>query len=74
MAGKGKAKKTRVQTGFKDETNVEILTGLKPEPVILLGKRLSAMGRRLLFQNQSKFKRICLGEVIGNCILAVSLY
>jgi RND family efflux transporter MFP subunit len=42
----GKAKKTRVQTGFKDETNVEILTGLKPdEPLILLGKRLLSDGQ-----------------------------
>jgi membrane fusion protein, multidrug efflux system len=37
----GKAKKTRVQTGFNDGTNVEIINGIKPDQqVILIGKRL----------------------------------
>jgi len=37
----GKAKKTRVQTGFNDGTNVEILSGIKnDQQVILVGKRL----------------------------------
>ena len=41
-----KAKKTRIQTGFKDDANVEILNGLKPDqPVILLGKRLLSDGQ-----------------------------
>ena len=34
------AKKTRVQTGFNDGTNVEIVSGVEPDqPVILVGKR-----------------------------------
>src|SRR5437773_5429481 len=42
----GKAKKTRVQTGFNDGTNVEIVKGLEPEqPVILLGKREMSDGQ-----------------------------
>jgi len=36
----GKAKKTRVQTGFNDGANVEIVSGIKiDQPVILVGKR-----------------------------------
>ncbi len=36
----GKAAKTKIQTGFNDGVNVEILGGLPPnEPVILLGKQ-----------------------------------
>src|SRR5881396_1714227 len=35
-----KAKKTRVQTGFNDGSNAEIVSGVKPDqPVILVGKR-----------------------------------
>ncbi len=35
-----KAKKTRVQTGFNDGANVEIVSGVKPDqPVILVAKR-----------------------------------
>ena len=41
-----KAKKTRVQTGFNDGTNVEIVSGVKPDqPVILVGKRLLSDGQ-----------------------------
>jgi RND family efflux transporter MFP subunit len=36
----GKAKKTRVQTGFNDGSNVEIVSGLKADdPIVLFGKR-----------------------------------
>jgi membrane fusion protein (multidrug efflux system) len=35
-----KAKKIPVKTGFSDGTNVEIVSGMKPDqPVILVGKR-----------------------------------
>jgi len=41
-----KAKKTRVQTGFNDGTNVEIVSGVKAEqPVILVGKRVLSDGQ-----------------------------
>src|SRR6266536_1948411 len=41
-----KAKKTRVQTGFNDGTNVEIVSGGRPEqPVILVGKRVVSDGQ-----------------------------
>jgi len=41
-----KAKKTRVQTGFNDGTNVEVVSGVKPDqPVILVGKRLLSDGQ-----------------------------
>jgi len=41
-----KAKKTRVQTGFNDGINVEIVSGLKPEqPVIFVGKRTMSDGQ-----------------------------
>src|SRR6266699_2897815 len=44
-----KAKKTRVQTGFNDRTNVEIVSGVKPEqPVILLGKRVLSDGQAVM--------------------------
>ena len=34
-----KARKTRVQTGFNDGSNAEIVSGLKPDqPLILVGK------------------------------------
>src|SRR5438552_728510 len=42
------AKKTRVQTGFNDGTNVEIVSGVKPDqPVILVGKRVLSDGHAL---------------------------
>ena len=42
----GKAKKTRVQIGFKDGTNVEIVNGAKPdEPVIVIGKQAITDGQ-----------------------------
>ena len=42
----GKAKKTPVQTGFNDGTNVEVTDGLKPgEPVILVGKQTLTDGQ-----------------------------
>jgi len=41
-----KAKKTRVQTGFNDGTNVQIVSGVKPEqPLILVGKRVLSDGQ-----------------------------
>src|SRR6266481_571401 len=41
-----KAKKTPVKTGFNDSTNVEIVSGVKPDqPVILVGKRLLSDGQ-----------------------------
>jgi membrane fusion protein (multidrug efflux system) len=41
-----KAKKTRVQTGFNDGVNVEIVSGVKPDqPVILVGKRTLSDGQ-----------------------------
>ncbi len=41
-----KAKKTRVQTGFNDGVNVEIVNGVKADqPVILVGKRLLSDGQ-----------------------------
>src|SRR5437016_160853 len=41
-----KAKKTRVQTGFNDGSNAEIVSGVKPDqPVILVGKRLLSDGQ-----------------------------
>ena len=43
-----KAKKTRVQTGFNDGTNVEIVSGVKPDqPVILVGKRVLSDGQAI---------------------------
>ena len=40
VVNEGKAKKTRVQTGFNDGTNVEILKGVNPDQqVILAGKQ-----------------------------------
>jgi membrane fusion protein (multidrug efflux system) len=40
------ARKTRVQTGFNDGTNAEIVSGVKPEqPVILVGKRVLSDGQ-----------------------------
>jgi membrane fusion protein (multidrug efflux system) len=45
----GKAKKTRVQTGFNDGTQVEITTGLQPnQQVILIGKRIIADGQPVI--------------------------
>jgi len=42
------AKKTRVQTGFNDGTNVEIVSGVKPDqPVILVGKRVLSDGQAI---------------------------
>jgi membrane fusion protein (multidrug efflux system) len=42
----GKAKKVKVQTGFNDGTNVEILKGLNADqPVILVGKQAIADGQ-----------------------------
>ena len=41
-----KARKTPVKTGFSDGTNVEIVSGVKPEqPVILVGKRVLSDGQ-----------------------------
>jgi len=41
-----KAKKIRVQIGFKDDSSVEILGGLKQDqPIILIGKRLLSDGQ-----------------------------
>ena len=40
IINENKAKKTRVQTGFNDGSNAEIVSGVKPDqPVILVGKR-----------------------------------
>jgi hypothetical protein len=42
----GKAKKTKVQTGFSDGAHVEIVKGLEAgEPVIVLGKRVLSDGQ-----------------------------
>jgi membrane fusion protein (multidrug efflux system) len=42
----GKAKKTRVQTGFNDGTNVEIVSGVKTDQrIILVGKRSLSDGQ-----------------------------
>ena len=42
----GKAKKIKVQTGFNDGANVEMVKGLDPnQPVILLGKRALSDGQ-----------------------------
>src|SRR5205823_13717818 len=44
-----RAKKTRVQTGFNDGANVEIVSGVKPDqPVILLGKRVLSDGQAVM--------------------------
>ena len=41
-----KAKKTRIQSGFNDGTNVEVVDGINPDqPVILIGKRPLADGQ-----------------------------
>jgi len=41
-----KTKKTRVQIGFKDGTNVEIVNGVKPgQPVIIIGKEALTEGQ-----------------------------
>ena len=46
VPAEGKAKKTRIQTGFNDGSNLEIVSGLKAEePIILLGKRSLADGQ-----------------------------
>jgi membrane fusion protein (multidrug efflux system) len=42
----GKAKKTKVQTGFNDGSNTEIMSGIQPEQaVVLLGKRTLSDGQ-----------------------------
>jgi RND family efflux transporter MFP subunit len=46
VIAEGKAKKTRVQTGFDDGSHVEIVSGLKPDqPIILVGKQLLSDGQ-----------------------------
>src|SRR2546426_9822873 len=46
-----KAKKTRVQTGFNDDTNVELGSGVKPDqPVILVGKGVLSDGQAVRVQ------------------------
>ena len=46
-----KAKKTRVQTGFNDGSNAEIVSGVKPDqPVILVGKRPLSDGQAVQVQ------------------------
>lgn len=46
LLAEGKAKKTRVQTGFNDGTQVEIAGGLQPnQQVILVGKRTLSDGQ-----------------------------
>jgi membrane fusion protein (multidrug efflux system) len=46
LVAENKAKKTRVQTGFNDGTQVEIVSGLPPsQPVILVGKRALSDGQ-----------------------------
>jgi membrane fusion protein (multidrug efflux system) len=46
LVADNKAKKTRVQTGFNDGSNVEIINGLNPEQaVILVGKRTLTDGQ-----------------------------
>jgi RND family efflux transporter MFP subunit len=46
-----KAKKTRVQTGFNDGSNAEIVSGVKSDqPVILVGKRPLSDGQAVQVQ------------------------
>jgi len=46
-----KAQKTRVQTGFNDGSNAEIVSGVKPDqPVILVGKRTLGDGQAVQVQ------------------------
>ena len=46
LLAENKAKKTRVQTGFNDGTQVEIASGLQPnQQVILVGKRTLSDGQ-----------------------------
>jgi RND family efflux transporter MFP subunit len=41
-----KAKKTRVQAGFNDGVDIEIMSGLQPgQPVILIGKQIPTDGQ-----------------------------
>jgi membrane fusion protein (multidrug efflux system) len=45
FVAEAKAKKTPVQTGFNDGTNVEILNPKLDQPVVLLGKQALADGQ-----------------------------
>jgi membrane fusion protein (multidrug efflux system) len=49
LVAEGKARKTKVQTGFNDGTNVEVMTGLNADqPVILLGKQPPTDGQGVI--------------------------
>ena len=49
LVAEGKARKTKVQTGFNDGTNIEVVKGLNADqPVILLGKQPPADGQGVI--------------------------
>jgi membrane fusion protein (multidrug efflux system) len=54
ILSENKARKTRIQTGFNDGAQVEIISGLNPDqPVIVVGKRALADGQ-LVSVSESK--------------------
>src|SRR5262249_44587172 len=54
LVNEGKAKKTKVQTGFNDGTNVEILKGVNPDEQVILAGRQPPNEGQLVIVSEGK--------------------